>query len=204
MTTWALATVGRGRGGRPALRDAGLVALCAATPALLRRLRADLLGRGDLRMRTATAMGVAYAGYAALVAEALARPPVRPRLPGPARAGALGLTAAGAGLVVAGTGRFSSLAQLSGTASGSMVRGGVYRFSRNPQYLGAVLALAAVSGLRRSPGVLALSAALAGVYRWWVPVEEQHLAARFGEPYQTCLQRTARWLGPAGPCGEAR
>lgn len=51
----------------------------------------------------------------------------------------------------------------------------------------------------RSGPALALTAAVAGVYRWWVPVEEAALTKTFGGPYTAYRTRASRWLGaPAG------
>lgn len=36
---------------------------------------------------------------------------------------------------------------------------------------------------------------LAAVYRAWVPVEEDHLAGHFGEPYRRYRDAAPRWLG---------
>lgn len=192
------------RQGRPGLADAGALALCAGAPALLGRMRADLLDRAGLRATTAGAMWAAYGAYAALVAHALAAAPTRAALPAAARAGGWALAGAGAALQVAGMSRFSGLSQISATTSEHMITRGIYRYSRNPQYLGALITLAALAALRRSGRALALDAGLASAYLWWVPVEEAHLGARFGPAYQDYLRSTARWLGPARTHRQAR
>ena len=66
-------------------------------------------------------------------------------------------------------------AQVTGTDSGVCVTTGVYRLTRNPQYLGYVGVLAGGAVVRRSAAALLLTFAAAAVFAWWVPVEERHL-----------------------------
>lgn len=166
-----------------------------ATPVLLGRMRRDLERDGRLRAGTAAWMWTGYAAHAALLTTAFARRPTSPPLPAPARAAALALTGAGSALLLAGFRRFAGPAQLTGTDAGPLVTGGAYRYSRNPQYTGAVAALTGAAAARRSPAALALTAALAAVYRAWVPTEERHLTHHFGAPYRDYHARTPRWLG---------
>lgn len=137
----------------------------------------------------------AYAGHATLTALALAADPAAPPLRTGLRAAALGLVAGGTALEIASAARFAGPAQLTGTAAGELITGGIYRYSRNPQYVGLVAVLAGLATLRRSPAAAALTAALAVVYRVWVPAEEQHLAHYFGPPYLRYRAATHRWLG---------
>lgn len=73
--------------------------------------------------------------------------------------------------------------------------GGVYCYSRHPQYLGYVLALTGVAAARRSGTSVALAGAAAAIYAAWVPVEEEHLARTLGEASERYRHRTRRWLG---------
>lgn len=171
------------------------VALLGVAPLLLRRMRRDLSQDGKLRTSTAALMWTAYGTHAALITAALTRRPAAPPLPAPVRAAAAGLVVGGIELDVAGMRRFAGPGQLTGTKAGRLVTGGIYRYSRNPQYLGLLAALAGLSLLRRSPTALALTAGLAAVYQAWVPTEEAHLARHFGQPYRRYRTATARWLG---------
>ena len=91
--------------------------------------------------------------------------------------------------------RFAGAEELTGTRNQALLTNGIYRYSRNPQYLGYLLALAG-AGLgpsqRRSSGLYRL---LATVYTVWIPVEEEHLAGLYGQPYTDYARRTCRCLG---------
>ncbi len=174
------------------------VALATGGPLLLRRMRREFEDRGGLTKATTAGMYAAYLAHAALFTEAVRRGvgagPKDGRRAWPPRAlgtvGALG----GAALCVAGMGRFRGASQVSGTVQGPLVETGAYRLNRNPQYTGYLLVLAGTALAARSGGALALAGAAAGVYGWWVPVEEQALEAAFGPEYTRYRARTRRWL----------
>lgn len=179
---------------------ASLAAVYGGTAALLGRMRREMLHDGRFRKGTAVAVYVAYAAHGAVVAVAVRQR--RPAVPLPRRAARVGgafLVAVGAGLSVAGMRRFGDAAQVSGVRPGDLSTGGVYRYSRNPQYLGAGLALAG-AGLAFRNGLVLLQVVGSGlVFRWWVRVEERHLEQYFGASYRRYLNTTNRWLGrPAG------
>jgi protein-S-isoprenylcysteine O-methyltransferase Ste14 len=72
---------------------------------------------------------------------------------------------------------------------------GIYRFTRNPMYLGMTLLGIAAGTYFRSPGALAgVVAACLVVDRWVIPREESYLRARFGAAYEDYCQRVGRWL----------
>lgn len=167
-----------------------------ATGPLLRRMRSDLLTYGRFSRPTATAMYGLYATHAATFTAAAVRRP-GPLPPSVASTGPP-LIVAGTALTVAGMRRFVGPGQVTGTNAGDLVSGGVYRFSRNPQYVGYVLALTGLALGRRSSAALALAAAAAAVYHWWVPVEEMALRHTFGQPYDDYLHTAPRWLGVPG------
>lgn len=76
-----------------------------------------------------------------------------------------------------------------------VVREGVYRFSRNPMYLGMLSVLTGVGiGLGN---ILALSIVPVFVWimtRWYIEREEQLLERRFGEQYLSYRQKVRRWI----------
>ena len=177
---------------RTLLQAAAAVPVIATEP-LLCRMRSDLLTHGRFSRSTATAMYGLYGTHAAAFAATAARR-LGPLPPSVAVAGPP-LLAAGTALTIAGMRRFAGPGQITGTSVGDLVSGGVYRFSRNPQYVGYVLALTGLALVRRSGASLPLAAAAAAVYVWWVPVEEIALRHTFGQPYDHYLHAAPRWLG---------
>jgi protein-S-isoprenylcysteine O-methyltransferase Ste14 len=80
-------------------------------------------------------------------------------------------------------------------ASRTLVRAGPYRFTRNPMYLGALLAQAGIGLLRNNPWDLLLLVPSWALFHWGVVLrEERYLLKKFGEPYQQLLDTTRRWL----------
>lgn len=80
-------------------------------------------------------------------------------------------------------------------ATSSLVRGGVYRFSRNPMYLGFLLAL--VGWAVFLGNILALVLVPAFVMymnRFQIAPEERALAAMFGAEFEAYRQGVRRWL----------
>lgn len=166
---------------------------------LLSRMANDMDQLGSMRTSTAAAMWTAYTTHTALTAWALARQflplPIAVRAAGVAGAA---LVAAGGGLCVAGMSRFTGVEELTGTRNQTLLTSGVYRYSRNPQYLGYLVALTGASLARRSAAALASTAALAAVYAAWIPVEEDHLTGLYGQPFTDYTRRTCRWWGRRG------
>ena len=163
---------------------------------LLSRMQRDLEQRRSIEPQTAALMWAAYAAHAGATAVAIKRRLLPVELPG-AAAATVGRTAAivGVGLCVLGMRRFAGLGELSGRQTQPLITDGIYRYSRNPQYLGYVVTLAGLSVARRSAASLALTGLLAVVYARWVPVEEEHLARTLSEPYLSYRASTNRWLG---------
>jgi protein-S-isoprenylcysteine O-methyltransferase Ste14 len=184
------------------MSERGIETTLATRLPLLARMRRELLGRGALRPTTVVAMYAAYGVHAATTAAAL-----RARwlpLPLPRRAARLSggtLTAAGAGLCVLGMRTFAGPGQVSGTQAGPLVTGGVYRLSRNPQYVGYIAALTGAAVARRSGASLVLAAAAGAIYAAWVPVEEEHLTRTLGAAYRRYHDGTARWVGRPSAAG---
>jgi protein-S-isoprenylcysteine O-methyltransferase Ste14 len=80
-------------------------------------------------------------------------------------------------------------------ASSSVVTGGVYRFSRNPMYLGFLLILAGWAVyLSNAVAVLLLPAFVAYMNQYQIKPEERALLARFGTEFAQYMSRVRRWI----------
>ena len=76
-----------------------------------------------------------------------------------------------------------------------MVTHGVYRFTRNPMYLGLLLILLGLAVYLASPWVLLGPVAFAAfITRFQIQPEERALTARFGATYTDYCARVRRWL----------
>jgi protein-S-isoprenylcysteine O-methyltransferase Ste14 len=78
-----------------------------------------------------------------------------------------------------------------------LVTGGIFRFVRNPMYVGLILLVAATGVALASDWTLVMTAALAvtlhvGVVRR----EERYLAAKYGERYRDYCRRVSRYGWP--------
>ncbi len=80
--------------------------------------------------------------------------------------------------------------------AGRPVTGGVYRFSRNPMYVGMLLIYFATALACASWVFLALTLINALLLREMVAAEERFLAGKYGRAYRDYLESTHRWLGP--------
>jgi len=79
--------------------------------------------------------------------------------------------------------------------STSLVREGVFRFSRNPMYLGMLLILIGVALFLGALTPFAVSAVFALLMRYrFVRIEERMLADRFGAQWQRYSARVRRWV----------
>lgn len=112
-------------------------------------------------------------------------------------AGALALL--GAGLDFAGLMAFrrarTTFNPLRPQATSSLVRGGVYRLTRNPMYLGLLLLLAAWAVYLGSlAALLGLPAFALYIGRFQIRPEERILAGLFGEEYVAYLRAVRRWF----------
>ena len=84
---------------------------------------------------------------------------------------------------------------LPGAAPARLVRGGPYRFSRNPIYLSLVLSYAGLALMLDLPwALLLLPLPLAVMQRAIIPFEERQLHRRFGADYAAYAAGVPRWL----------
>jgi protein-S-isoprenylcysteine O-methyltransferase Ste14 len=75
------------------------------------------------------------------------------------------------------------------------VASGLYRYSRNPMYLGGFLTLCGYGLYEQSPSILLLACAgLVLAHLFVVLLEEPGLRTRFGPDYEAYLRTVPRWL----------
>jgi protein-S-isoprenylcysteine O-methyltransferase Ste14 len=107
---------------------------------------------------------------------------------------------AGIGTAVAGALAFrrarTTLDPLHPESSSAVVSQGVYRWTRNPMYLGMATVLLAWALALASPALILVGpfVFVAYITRFQILPEERILAAKFGQAYLVYMQRTPRWL----------
>jgi protein-S-isoprenylcysteine O-methyltransferase Ste14 len=72
---------------------------------------------------------------------------------------------------------------------------GVYRYSRNPGYLGQIIIFVGIGIASASWVYLLLSAILIVLTYLLISIEERVTLEKFGESYRQYMNRTPRWLG---------
>jgi protein-S-isoprenylcysteine O-methyltransferase Ste14 len=77
----------------------------------------------------------------------------------------------------------------------TIVSSGIYRFTRNPMYLGRALQLLGWAAFLVNPlAFLLVPVYLVYVNRFQVVAEERALFAQFGPAYETYQKQVPRWL----------
>jgi protein-S-isoprenylcysteine O-methyltransferase Ste14 len=112
---------------------------------------------------------------------------------------AIALLAAGGGLMVAAVAAMfaarTTINPMKPARASKLVTGGVFRWSRNPIYLGDLLILAALAvWLGQIANLALLPAFVAYIGRFQILPEERALTARFGAEYAAYRARVRRWL----------
>lgn len=112
---------------------------------------------------------------------------------------ALALAICGATMACAGIITFrqrrTTINPLTPSASSSLVSSGVYRFSRNPMYLGYLLALTGWAVyLSNVVAVLLLPAFAAYLTKFQIKPEERALLTKFGPEFAQYMSRVRQWL----------
>ena len=78
-----------------------------------------------------------------------------------------------------------------------LVKTGLFKYSRNPMYLGFLVSLLGVAivfkGAYTSFALVLLFFAVS--HFWYIPFEERYMAETFGEDYARYCRETSRWLG---------
>ena len=79
---------------------------------------------------------------------------------------------------------------------GKLVISGLFGISRNPMYLGLVVAGFGAALVSATLAALVLSAAFTLIVRYWyIAYEENAMLRRFDEPYRAYCRRVSRWFG---------
>lgn len=107
------------------------------------------------------------------------------------------LTAIGAAVIVAAMQRFRATGEnaVPWTGSDAMIANGIYRYTRNPMYLGMAVMQAGLALLLGSITALVLvPVSIAIIQTQVIAREEAYLTGRFGASYQDYCRRVRRWL----------
>ncbi|MCP2520558.1 phosphatidylethanolamine N-methyltransferase family protein [SCandidatus Aminicenantes bacterium Aminicenantia_JdfR_composite] len=109
-----------------------------------------------------------------------------------------GIGAIGIGLTItlAGMIEFRSLKRINGLDSSTLITTGIYKWSRNPQYMGWSLTLLGISIMGKSGLALLLTTVLIiSVHLYNIKLEEPHLERIFGKEYYHYKLNTPRYIG---------
>ena len=94
---------------------------------------------------------------------------------------------------------------LVGEEPAELVRGGLYRFTRNPMYVGVLTAVFGQAVLFSSGSVFIYGLACClWMHLFVVFVEEPHLRAKQGRVYEDYCRRVPRWIGRTATLSAAR
>lgn len=149
----------------------------------------------ELRVPPVALVAIA-AGLMALLAWAFPRPALV--FPAPYALGGA-LVGLGAAIAVAGVLAFrrarTTVNPMTPEASSAVVSTGIYRLTRNPMYLGFLLALAGWGAILGNLLVLLpLAAFVAWMDRFQIAPEERALREKFGVDYEDYLRSVRRWI----------
>lgn len=116
-----------------------------------------------------------------------------------AKALAFALVTAGAFIAVAGVIAFrqakTTANPMNPNASSALVASGIYRFTRNPMYLGFLLALAGWGvWLASLPALLWLVVYILFINRYQIIPEERILEEKFGQSFIAYRKQVRRWF----------
>ena len=175
---------------------AGLAILIIPGAWAFSRAERELVGSGRLSTVTFAAALVAYVGHATvtlIAAWTAAWPMPLGRSTALIGGGLLAIT--GGAIYLVARLQFRSFRLTWGLQTNRLITGGIYRLSRNPQVLGAVLFLLGIAVLGRSAVAVALSVVVFLASIAWVPREERVLEELFGDRYRQYRAATPRFLG---------
>ncbi len=107
----------------------------------------------------------------------------------------LGLWVSGWGLLFAGRFGLGSSFRVGCPEEETKLRtGGIFRFSRNPMYLGLDATLLAAALYTLNPLILLVGAGIAAVHHRIILAEEECLRKMFGREYEAYCGRVGRYL----------
>ena len=112
---------------------------------------------------------------------------------------ASGLALAGIAIAVSGVGAFrrvgTTMNPMNPATASALVQTGIFRFTRNPMYLGVSIVLVAwgVELANLAAGLL-IPVFVLYIGRFQIRPEERALVARFGQAYEDYKAKVRRWL----------
>jgi len=175
----------------------GLTLLFALGAVVGKRLTREYRSRRDASIKTVALVWALSGVHFGLVVVAAAWSTWHFSLPAPvALRGGVVLVGVGAVICVDAAYAFRSLKRLNFLEHTRLVTEGIYRWSRNPQFVGWTLVLVGLGLLRGSAMVLFLAGLVWVSYRLHLPTEEEHLRRVFGDAYEAYQRRTHRYFGP--------
>lgn len=78
---------------------------------------------------------------------------------------------------------------------GKLVKDGLFKYSRNPMYLGFVLALSGISLILETvSSFIILAAFILITDKWYIAYEEKMMTKKFGFDYEEYKSVTRRWI----------
>jgi len=106
------------------------------------------------------------------------------------------LISGGVILLVIGIIEFRTLRRSCAQDTSKLITSGIYKWSRNPQFIGCLLYLVGIALAGRSMFAFALTAVASIIIYWYtVYLAEPYLERLYGEEYRLYKQRTSRWIG---------
>jgi protein-S-isoprenylcysteine O-methyltransferase Ste14 len=105
-----------------------------------------------------------------------------------------GALVAGAGIIGLRTAR-TTVSPTRPSSTSALVRRGIYRVTRNPIYLGALLVLTALAMYFWQPQSFVALPVFAGwIHRFQILPEERVLRDKFGDAFEDYVRETRRWI----------
>ncbi len=112
-----------------------------------------------------------------------------------ALAGGLVLIVVGIVVLAVGMIEFRSLRRSCGQDISNLITTGIYRWSRNPQFIGCLFYLLGIALVGRSGLAFALTGVAAVIIRLYtIRLEEPYLERLYGEEYRLYKSRVGRWI----------